>query len=627
MLTPLLLFASGLVFAADTSRYAVLNHGRPAGELVVARTADAVHLRYGHVDRNRGRWLETQYVLEGGTAVAFESRALTRDGEPVGTEELLAATADSLVWTRGQQQQRRAREGGHVAIPMNRTAWDLALAARALLRSPGAALMPGGQARAEVIADTVVVTSSGPERVRFVSLQGAGFSTFGAGVWLDERGELFASEIGWFVTVRPDAAAALDALRTIELRHRQAQAAALAQRLLRPVERVLAIRGGDVFDSERGELLPGHTVLVRDGRIAEVGPVARVRVPSGATVIDATGRTVLPGLWEMHGHLQHTSQLAPALLQLAAGITTVRDLAADIDVGVSQRDRANAQVIVAPRLILGGFIEGPGAWAGPTEAIAHTEGEARAWVALYDSLGYRQVKLYNIVHPDFVPAIAEETRRRGMLLSGHVPRGMSVPAAVKLGFDEINHAAFLFSTFFPDSLYVPTMRPYSGVAAVVAGNVDVDGPEMTSLIELLREHGTAIDGTFNIWMGGRAVLDGQGDDANRAYGRLLRRLYDAGVTLVPGTDNITSATYVTELELYQHVGIPATAVLQMATITSARLMGEDGEYGSIAPGKVADIIVVDGRPTERVADLQRVETVIRGGRVYRSSELRAAVQE
>jgi hypothetical protein len=474
-----------------------------------------------------------------------------------------------------------------------------------------------------VISDTVVATSRGRERVRFVHLRGLGAA--GAGVWLDERDQLFASEVGWFITVRSGAEEALAVLRGIELDFQQVQSDALAARLLQPLPPALVIRNGNLFDTESGRVLPGMSVVVRGERIVEVGPANRVAVPAGATVIDATGKTVLPGMWEMHGHVLHTGQIVAAASQLAAGITTVRDLAADSDVAVRHRDRANSHLIAAPRLILGGFVEGPGAWAGPTEVIVATEDEARAWVARYDSLGYRQIKLYNLLHPDLVPVFAEETRRRGMILSGHIPRGLSLTAAVQLGFDEINHAAFFFSTLYPDSLFVPEMRPYSGVAANVAPHVDVDGPALTAIIEVLREHGTGVDGTFNIWMGGRNPLMGRGDAASANYARLIRRLYDAGIPLLPGTDNITSSTYLTELELYEHAGVPAPAVLQMATIVSARFMGEADDYGSIAPGKVADIIVVDGAPAERVADLARVEHVIRGGRAYTPQQLRGAV--
>ena len=310
-------------------------------------------------------------------------------------------------------------------------------------------------------------------------------------------------------------------------------------------------------------------------------------------------------------------------MQLATGITTVRDLASDIDVAVAQRDRADAGLLVSPRVILAGFIEGPGAWAGPSDVLVRTEAEARAWVARYDSLGYRQIKLYNLVHPDLVPAIAAEAHRRGMRLSGHIPRGLSVPAAVELGYDEIQHAAFLFSTFFEDSLLVPRMRAYSLVAGIVAPNVDVNGPDMTAMIAVLKQHHTVIDGTFNLWQNGE--LTGQGNAGTANYGRLLKRLYDEGVTLVPGTDNNAGTTYVTELELYQHDGIPAPDVLRIATLVPAQVMGDDRDYGSIAVGKVADIVIVDGRPAERISDLRHLERVIRAGRVYDPQAVRAAL--
>jgi len=326
----------------------------------------------------------------------------------------------------------------------------------------------------------------------------------------------------------------------------------------------------------------------------------------------------------MHTHFQLASETSGTIAQLATGITTIRDLAADADYSTSIRDRLATGEILGPRAILAGFIEGPGAWAGPTDVLARTEDDASRFVAMYDSLGYRQIKLYNLVHPDLVPGIAKEAHARGLRLSGHIPRGLSVKAAVSLGYDEINHAAFLFSTFFQDSLYWPTMRAYSAVASAVSPTFDVDGPEMTDLIGFLRQHQTVIDGTFNIWMGA-GTLNGQGNPASAAYGRLLKRLFDAGVPLVAGTDNNSGATYILELELYEFAGIPAPAVLQIATINSARVMHDEKDYGSISVGKVADLIVVNGKPAERISDLRNLDRVVRAGRVYDPRELRGAL--
>jgi imidazolonepropionase-like amidohydrolase len=566
----------GALAIADTTTYVVLNHGRPAGDMTIARSGESVVVRYQHIDRNRGRWLENRYRIDAaGRVLMAEGRPMSRDGDVGDPNDRFELSNGEARWRRGGGGGGGGQGSFTIADAAaafyrlgNATAFDDALLVRFLLDRPdrSASLLPqGAEVRLEIAAETTVTGAEGPRRLRYAVVHGMG-------------------------------------------------------------DGPLVIRGGDVFDSERAALLANHTVVVEGERIVAVGPADEIEEPTGARVIEAGGRTVMPGLWDMHVHLQATTQSDGALTMLATGLTTVRDLAADLDVAVSYRDRLDEGRLAGPRVILGGFIEGPGDWAGPSEAVASNEEEARAWVERYHQLGYRQIKLYNLVHPDFVPTIAEETHRRGMRLSGHVPRGLSVPAAVRLGFDEINHAAFLFSTFFQDSLYVPEMRPYSGVASVVAPGFDVDAPEVTELIELFRERGTVIDGTYAIWMGGAGALGGEGNPAAESYRRMLARLYEGGVTIVAGTDNTRGTTFVTELELHEYAGIPSEEVLRIATLGAAEVMGEDADYGSLAPGKVADILVVDGRPTEGVAALRDLDYVIRAGRVFRPDELRDAAR-
>jgi imidazolonepropionase-like amidohydrolase len=420
--------------------------------------------------------------------------------------------------------------------------------------------------------------------------------------------------VGWFITVNPEFIPSLPALRAMETTYRDAAAAAIAARIPVEAQGTVAIRNADVFDAERGVVVPRQTIIVEGDRITAMGPAATTRAPRGAKVIDATGKTVIPGLWDMHMHFQITSPTTRMLQDLATGITVHRDMAADTDVGVSIRNRANAGRIVAPHVILAGFIEGPTLWAGPSDVLVSTEAQAREWVARYDSLGYKQIKLYNVVHPDLVPTISAEAHKRGMRLSGHIPRGLTLETAIRLGFDEVNHAAFLFSTFYQDSLYWPEMRAYSLVAAGVAKNTDVDGPAMTNLLNVMKAHNTVVDGTFNLWMQDTTSADSVGARANnRAYLRLLKRLYDTGVTLVPGTD---LSSFNMEMELYERAGIPAAAVLQMATLTSARVMGAERDFGSIAVGKIADLVIIDGKPHENVRDARNVHMVMRLGRAY-----------
>lgn len=654
MIPVLSLLLAAAAPAADTSQYIVLNHGRPAGEMRVVAYGDSVVVRFRYQDRQRGPRIETLYRTgANGRLVALETRSVTPDGALGSVTQRVDITGDSVRCVTSGDTTRMRGDATSYFVLDNTSPYDDARLASYLLSRPQhtAHVLPDGNGHADVVADTTVPVGGSQRHIRLVIVDGLTGST--DAVWLEDSGKLFASSADWFITVPREAVSVLPTLRGIEKRVRAARSEAIARRLTPPAPRALVIRNGNVFDSERGVVRQRTTVVIEGERITAVGPADSVRSPAGATVIDATGKTVIPGLWDMHTHLFLSGEEA-GLMQLAAGITTIRDMASDIDVAVSQRERARTGTMLSPRLILAGFMEGPGRWAGPSEVLVRTEDEARAWIARYDSLGYKQIKLYNLIHPDLVPTIAAEAHKRGMRLSGHIPRGLTVEDAVKLGFDEFQHAAFLFSTFFQDSLYVPEMRAYSSVATNVAPTFDVNAPRVTELISFLRQHGTVVDGTFNVWQdrshplpdGTDAVFgptlawmpplmkrgnDGGKPDTPEAaaraeagsanYRRMLKRLYDAGVTLIPGTDNTPGLSLQGELEIYERAGIPAPAVLQIATIVPARVMKDDKEYGSITVGKIADLAIVNGRPAERITDLRKTERVVRAGRVYESKAL------
>ncbi|HEX7939540.1 MAG TPA: amidohydrolase family protein [Gemmatimonadaceae bacterium] len=639
MLALALALASAVWAPADTVSYVVLNHGRSAGEMKVISSGDSVVLKYYHVDRQRGPRSESHYRIANGVVTSGAVWNLSLYGPDTVARgrpaDRFDVTRDSIAWSVGDSVRRAKFVPGTSFYRLRAfTSYDFNLLVQHLLKQKdhASALLPGGSGKAEVVKDTTLRTRGGRLHVRFV-VAGPPGGTYPNAVWIDDKGTLVAGPVSWFITVRKGNEDMLPAMRAIELAYRNARGEELARKLAPPPASSIAIVNGDVFDSDRGVMRPHTNVIVRGDRIVAVGPADSVKAPTGARVIDAAGKTVMPGMWDVHNHFQVASQSVMGPAQLANGITSVRDMAADMDVAVSLRDRADAGKLAMPRSVLSGFIEGPGKWAGPSEVIVSTEAQAREWIARYDSAGYKQIKLYNLVQQDLVPAIAEEAHKRGMRLSGHVPRGLSTPDAVRLGFDEINHAAFLFSTFYPDSLYVPVMRAYSTVSQIVAPNVDINGPEMTAMIQLFKEKGTVIDGTWNLWLStpnavSAAVaipspasqMAAQKSDSN--YVHLLKKLFDEGVTLIPGTDG---SSYNVELELYEKAGIPAPEVLRIATIVPAKVMHNDKDYGSIAVGKVADIAIVDGKPAEHVADLRRVERVLRAGRVYEARALRAAI--
>lgn len=620
--------------AQTATSWIVSNHGRTAGLLEVRTTRDSMVVRYIYTDRNRGGRVETRYALApGGGFRGGEQRAVLPDGSAGPATEQFEVLGDSVRFTFGTAPATTLARTAHSIVGLRAgTPFEQALVARKLLTLPerrgsmlAGSMLAGSDLRATIIADTTLRSGGRVQRARLVMVQ-RGTAPNQQGVWLDENGELLATEVQWFITVRSDVATLLPAFRAIELKWREAQGEALAKTAVTATNAHIAIINGDVFDSEAGVLRPAQTVLVRGDRIIAVGSSDAVSIPAGATIIDAKGKTVMPGMWDMHGHTQVGHQAGLGLSQLANGLTSVRDMAADLDVAVSIRDRERAGKLATPRLVLAGFIEGPLAWAGPSEAIARDEAEARAWVNKYAANGYKQIKLYNVVHPDLVPVIAAEAKKHGMLLSGHIPRGMSIEAAVALGYDEIQHAAFFFSNFFPDSLYLPRMRAYSQVATAVAPNFDVYSQGMTKLLDVLKARGTVVDGTFNLWIGGGGALVGAGGSGDQqrsdsAYMNLIRRLYAHGIPLIAGTDNSSGSTFRRELEMYERAGIPAPRVLQIATIDAARFMKDTADYGSISVGKVADLIIVNGKPSEKIGELSKIEVVLRAGRRYDVSTL------
>jgi imidazolonepropionase-like amidohydrolase len=561
-----------------------------------------------------------------GLPVSAEARPVLTDGSTGPVNESIALAGDSLRFSSLGMTRTIARTATDFVRLRGGTPWEQAALARALITRPTRSAKLNGNAtvRAQIVADTLLRANGATQRVRLVMVT-TDSSALPTGTWLDERGQLFATEVQWFMTVQPRAVPFMPAMRTIELRWRMAEAKKLADKVTTPHKGTVVFRNGNLFDADKGVLVPNTTVVTRNDRIISVGPAASVATPDGATVIDATGKTIMPGMWEMHAHLF----AAPfGVAQLSQGLTAARDLASDPDLAVMLRDSEKKGALAAPRYILAGFMEGPLKWRGPSGSLVSTEAQAREWVARYDSLGYKQIKVYNVVHPDLLPTIASEAKKRGMRLSGHIPRGMSMEAAIALGYDEIQHGAFFFSNFFQDSLYVPQMRAYSSVAFAVSPTFDVNGAPMTKLLETLKAKNTVVDGTFSLWIGNMGITDNAARlQSDSAYVTLIRRMHDLGIQMVPGTDEARSATYPRELQMFEAAGIPRAKILQMATIESARVMNDARDYGSVAEGKVADVLLVNGNPLERLSDLSKLETVMRGGRLYDAAKLKRIVMQ
>jgi hypothetical protein len=314
---------------------------------------------------------------------------------------------------------------------------------------------------------------------------------------------------------------------------------------------------------------------------------------------------------------------------------------------------------LGPRVLKAGIIDGTGEFAGPTKMRVDTAEQAIHDVDWYADHGYVQIKIYSSVKPELVPIIADRAHARGLRVSGHVPAFMSARQFVEGGADEIQHLNFIELNFlFPEVKETRNRDRFIKVAEH-AREFTRDKPEVREFIEFLKHHHTVLDPTVSIFEGlfcgdptivtpgledivprfppqiRRSMLSGALEvpkgkeaayrEAFPAMLRLLKALYDAGITIIPGTDALAGYSLHHELELYVRAGIPPAEVLRMATLTPALVMGVNKDRGVIAAGKLADMILIDGNPTQNIRDIDKIATVIKGGKVYDSAAIEKAL--
>ncbi|WP_420126949.1 amidohydrolase family protein [Longimicrobium sp.] len=640
--------------AGDTVRYVAISAGNVAGYEHIWRDAEGtIHSEMEFNDRGRGPRTRTRIrVDERGFPVLIEAEGVNYYKVPV--RERFEVRDGRAVWENSADRGDTAVSGPFWYASMDASV-EAGLLPRALLASPDRSLplLPAGRVRIEPGAELRVSANGRTQTVRQYAISGFGFQPYR--LWLDENQQFFAAGGDWLAFVREGWEGALPRLFQADQEAETAWGAQMGRTLAHRPDGAVVFRNANLFDSQTGQSRPGTTVVVTGNRIQAVGPDGTVQVPRGAQVIDAGGKALLPGLFDMHVHLG----LVDGLFHLASGVTSVRDLANDTTVFPQVAAEWNAGTKVGPRVVvMAGFIDGSGPFTGPTGLRADTPEQARAHVAWYADHGYTHIKLYSSLKPELVPLITEEAHRRGMRVSGHIPEGMRAEQAVRAGFDEIQHANMLVLNFLADSLDTRTPQRFSGPAQE-ALNLDLNSDSVRAFVALLKERGTVVDPTLNAFEqlftarqgevdpvlaaiahrlppnvqrglrgGGLPVPEGMDQRYRQSFRALLNltaMLHRAGVPIVPGTDAMAGFALHHELELYEQAGIPANEVMQIATIGSARVARREADLGSITVGKLADLILVDGDPARRVSDIRKVELVMKDGVFYRPEELWTAV--
>jgi imidazolonepropionase-like amidohydrolase len=388
-----------------------------------------------------------------------------------------------------------------------------------------------------------------------------------------------------------------------------------------------------IVDVTNGRLQARKTIVIDGNRIARIEN-ANAATRAAAT-LDGTGMFVIPGLWDMHIHAYFTNDTArfhstsEVMLPLfiVNGVTGVRDLGSNLDATLAARDSIAGHQLIGPRMLVSGpMLDGPTTRYAAAIKVG-TDEEARVAVRMLKQRGVDMIKTQSLIPKDAYLALADEATRIGIPFEGHVPNaitGMEAVAAHQRSFEHLigvrDTATTLIEALARNRVWqCPTVINSVGTAA--------DFLSDPGLAFWLRP---AVDGWRRTAVTRASATDSAARDADeRAIRRLglIKKMYDLKIPFLAGTDApagydlVPGASLHRELQLFVRAGLTPLQALQTATWNPASYFGKTAEWGTISPGKTADLVVLRGNPLVDIANTRAVAAVVADGRYYSPREL------
>jgi len=427
---------------------------------------------------------------------------------------------------------------------------------------------------------------------------------------------------------------------------------------------VVALTHVRVIDGTGAAAKEDQTLVLRDGNIAAIGDAAKVKAPDGATVIDLTGKSVIPGLVMVHEHLYYPTgpnvygQLAESFIRLylAGGVTTMRtggNTNGFMDFKLKElidRGRKAGPAIDATAPYLNG---------SNTFQQMHDlkdADDARRQVNYWADMGATSFKAYMQITRDELRASVEEAHKRGLKITGHLC-SVTYAEAADIGIDNLEHGFLASTDFVPDKQ--PDVCPGQQGGQRTIAALDENGAPFKALVKKLVDKKVALTSTltvFETFTPGRPMPPGldvllpqlkeqfeqnykrTAQSTQSIYTTLLPKAFalerafaKAGGVLIAGTDPtggggvIPGYSNQRQIELLVEAGFPPLEAIRIATLNGATYLGRDARVGSIAAGKQADLVVIDGDPSKTIADVRKVETVFKRGVGFDPAKLIASV--
>ena len=533
-------------------------------------------------------------------------------------------------------------------------ATDLQIAKLAAAGADGLALLPSGRGTLDTGPSVEVKGPQGTKRVTLRFITGVNQSP--QPVWVDEQGKAFAaiSSLGLIPEGYESNFKALELAQNDAI---AARSPATAKRFLTAeAKQPILFRGVKIYDAEQRRFLADQNVAVAGGKIVAVGADAVAKASGTARIIDGKGKTLVPGLWDSH---MHVGDDFTVLSELAIGVTSIRNPGGPLELEVSQAKRRVEGTLLAPEAFSSVIVDGKGPFSAQGSTIVTSEAETVAAVRKIKEAGLTGVKFYTSMNPAWIPAGAAEAHRLGLHVHGHIPAGMRTMDAINAGYDEITHIYFATMQAMPDEVVAKSnglMRllgpgkyfkdvkfdtePMKSLIATMASKKIVVDPTLVVVESVLMAKAGKVGSAYVPYVGTLPPAAERGfksgplplpagttrDETAASFRNMLKyvaALHKAGVPIVAGTDG-QGVELVRELELYVEGGLTPAEALATATIIPARNVGADARTGSIAVGKEADLLLVDGDVEANIGSLRHVDQVVLDGALLDGDALRKA---
>jgi len=656
---PLALAAAFAAQAATTTKYLIISENATRiGEQVVERQDDGLtKVRFIFKNNGRGPELTERFRLGAdGTMTEYSVKGNSTFGAVV--DESFTRKGGQAEWKSTSEQGKKTVNGAVAYLPLNSSFEVTSAAIAALAKSPDGKLqlLPSGTLSQRELDSVEVTSATGQKQtVRLLAQTGIGLSP--SFYWATSGGQprLFGVIIPGFGNMLEEgwqaAAPALAARQKVAENKMLADA---ADKLQHPLKGLTVVRNARVFDSDKAVVGPASDIYVLRGRITAVLP-AGSPVRDADNSIDAGGRIVLPGLFDMHGHVDRWS----GALNMAAGVTSVRDMGNDNNQLQAMLDETAAGKLLAPQVVPAGFLEGESPFSANNGFVVKDLPGAKGAIDWYAERGYPQLKIYNSFPKEILKDTVAYAHQRGMRVSGHIPAGLRAQQALDAGYDEIQHINQVLLNFLvkPDTetrnlnrFVLPSekvadldfnSKPVKDFVALLAKKQITIDPTLATFAFLKQRDGDMNEPYATVashmppdvargFSVGTMKIDGEATlkRYEKSYAKMVQFvgiMYKAGVPIVAGTDDIPGFTLHSELAMLVKAGLTPAQALQVATRNGARYTRTSNDRGSIAAGKLADLVLVDGDPTKDIEDVRKVSAVITRGFLIYPAEIDAAL--